>query len=123
MSMDLESTFESLEDLTAAQLLAAERHPEIAHLAEFITASNGQGVMDLAADMSRRLKQAGPTPQPGPRTTANSGRETPPAEEQEEKQPTSAEILAGFREGRTHKRDPEAGSAYFTAKLREAAGQ
>jgi hypothetical protein len=118
MSMDLEDTFESMDDLTAAQAMAAERYPDIAHLAEFITASNGQGVMDLAADMSRRLKQAG-TRQPGPHTTADDGEQTPPVEEPEQR--TSAAIIAGFREGKTRPSDPDAASSYFTARLREAA--
>jgi hypothetical protein len=119
MSMDLESTFESMDDLAEAQAMAAERHPEIAHLAEFITAANGQGVMDLAADMSRRL--AASKRQPGPRTTADDGEQTPPAEG-EKQAPTSAAILAGFREGKTRPSDPDAAQAYMTAKLREAAG-
>jgi hypothetical protein len=40
-------TFESAEELAIAQAMAAERHPSIAHLAEFIVAEDAQGVMEL----------------------------------------------------------------------------
>lgn len=73
--------------------------------------------MELAADMSRRLKAA--NRQPGPHTTADTREETPPVEEPEQRR--SAAIIAGFREGKTRPSDPDAASSYFTARLREAA--
>lgn len=110
-------TFESLEELETAQQMAAERYPEIAHLSEFITGPDANSVMELAADISRRLKAA--NRQPGPHTTADTREETPPVEEPEQRR--SAAIIAGFREGKTRPSDPDAASSYFTARLREAA--
>jgi hypothetical protein len=119
MSMDLESTFESVEDLTTAQALAAERYPEIAHLAEFITASNGQGVLDLAADMSRRLKQSQvPGGNPGPKTTANGGEEASPVLPGDH--PSSAAVLESVRRGERDNDTHDARRDWIRAKLLEA---
>jgi hypothetical protein len=57
-------------------------------------------------------------------TVAGANRQPPakrePIPAEEEKQPaTSAEILAGFREGRTHKSDPDAAQAFFAARINE----
>lgn len=110
-------TFESAEELAIAQAMAAERHPSIAHLAEFIVAEDAQGVMELAADMSQRLAAAGK--QPGPHTTADDGEETPPAE-QEEKLPSSAEILESVRKGERWRDSHDARREFIRSKLLEA---
>jgi hypothetical protein len=93
------------------------KHPEARIFADMLHGPNQESIESLAADVAARFRktQGGA----GPRNTANSGSETPPALPGDH--PSSAEVLASVRRGERDNDHQDARRDWIRAKLLEAA--